>query len=106
MIETAGDAFSESLDVQERKRNISWVWWVEFQKPLVVEKRAAATLAQMGLKTRILTKQNTPEQDTVKLRRFSSDPKAILEAYKDILVKISKTEHGHTSGCGEEISSN
>ena len=30
MLETAGDAFSESLDVHERKRNMSWVWWVEF----------------------------------------------------------------------------
>ena len=59
-----------------------------------------------GFKNKNIDKVNTPEQDTVKQRRFSSDPKAILKAYKDILVKISKTEHGHTSGCGEEISSN
>ena len=47
-----------------------------------------------GFKNKNIGKVNTPEQDTVKQKKFSSDPKTILKAYKNIISKNFKTEHG------------
>ena len=43
-----------------------------------------------GFKNKNIGKVNTHEQDTVKQRRFSSDPNTIVKAYKDIISKNVK----------------